>query len=144
MRISNIRSQRPASVKKKEKAKASTGRSFKAHLGQSAGSADQTAATAPSSNVGAVPSILAAQEASAPDADGAKKKLVRRGEDILDRLDEIRHDLLAGTLPRSHIENLAALLRSRRETVTDPVLIEIIDEIELRAEVEIAKLDRGR
>ena len=144
MKVSNIRSQRLSSVGKKGKTTASGGTSFKAYLDQGAAGVDQTTGSANANSVGAVNSILAAQEATATDENGAKKNLVRRGEDILDRLDEIRHDLLKGTLPRSHIQNLANLLRSRRETVDDPELIQIINEIELRAEVEIAKLDRRR
>jgi len=66
----------------------------------------------------------------------------QRGADILDKLEEIRRDILAGAVPRDRLENLAQSLRQRRVQVSDPRLIEIIDEIELRAAVEIAKLTR--
>jgi hypothetical protein len=68
--------------------------------------------------------------------------LAQHGVDILDKLEEIRRDLLAGGIPRERLENLAQTLRARRAHVSDPRLIEIIDEIELRAAVEIAKYGR--
>jgi hypothetical protein len=73
----------------------------------------------------------------------ARKRLLRRGEDILDKLEEIRHGLLLGTLPKEKLADLAQMVRSRREACQDPRLAALLDEIELRAEVEIAKLSRG-
>ncbi|HTH17553.1 MAG TPA: flagellar assembly protein FliX [Magnetospirillum sp.] len=73
----------------------------------------------------------------------ARKRLIRRGEDILDKLEEIRHGLLLGTVPREKLMDLAQMVRASRETCQDPRLAALLDEIELRAEVEIAKLSRG-
>jgi hypothetical protein len=70
-----------------------------------------------------------------------RRRMWQRGEDLLDGLDEIRHGLLIGALPRERVVRLLALVRSRREQVADPRLSAILDEIELRAEVELAKLD---
>ena len=69
----------------------------------------------------------------------AKALRRQRASDILDRLDELRHGLLMGTLTRRDIEKLAQHVRLRREQVNDPRLTEILDQIELRAEVELAK-----
>jgi hypothetical protein len=74
----------------------------------------------------------------------ARKRLIRRGEDILDKLEEIRHGLLLGTVPKEKLAQLADMVRTRREACNDPRLAAMLDEIELRAEVEIAKLSRGR
>ena len=73
----------------------------------------------------------------------ARKRLIRRGEDILDKLEEIRHGLLLGTVPAEKLQDLSQMVRSRREACQDPRLAALLDEIELRAEVEIAKLSRG-
>ena len=73
----------------------------------------------------------------------ARKRLIRRGEDILDKLEEIRHGLLLGTVPKEKLMDLAQMVRERREACQDPRLAALLDEIELRAEVEIAKLSRG-
>lgn len=78
------------------------------------------------------------------DDDGARQRrqLVDRGEDLLDRLDGLRVALLAGRLSRPEIEALAAAVSSRRQECSDPALASILSDIELRAEVEIAKLRR--
>lgn len=94
------------------------------------------------SPINSVDALLAAQSVDAVGDEG-KRKAVKRGEDILDRLDELRHALLAGTLSMSQIQSLAGLVRARRDAVADPQLRELLNEIELRAEVEIAKLTAG-
>ena len=87
-----------------------------------------------------VDAILAAQSVD-PD-ESSRRRLAGRGEDILDRLDEVRLGLLAGAIPKGRLVDLARLVRSRRGEEIDPRLDAILDEIELRAEVEIAKLTR--
>lgn len=89
--------------------------------------------------INSVDALLAAQSVDAPGDEG-RRRAVKRGEDILDRLDEIRHGLLTGSLSMSQIQSLAALVRARRDAVADPQLRELLADIELRAEVEIAKL----
>jgi hypothetical protein len=59
---------------------------------------------------------------------------------MLDELEQIRLGLLLGAIPRAKLEQLAQLVRARREQVDDPRLMAILDEIELRAAVELAKL----
>lgn len=73
----------------------------------------------------------------------ARRQLLRRGEDILDKLEEVRHGLLLGTVPKEKLMDLAQMVRSRRTACQDPRLGALLDEIELRAEVEIAKLSRA-
>lgn len=90
-------------------------------------------------SLGSVDALLAAQSVDTVDDQG-KRQAVQRGEDILDRLEEIRHALLGGTLSVQQVQNLAALVRSKRAMIADPRMREVLDEIELRAEVEIAKL----
>lgn len=91
-------------------------------------------------SLSAVGSLLALQETAAnPDGDARGRQ---RGEDLLDRLDELRLALLEGRLSIAAIERLADLVAARRAQVSDPRLAEILDEIELRAAVELAKLGR--
>jgi len=87
---------------------------------------------------GLVDALLAAQEL--PDALSERRKARARGETILQRLDAIRLGLLDGTIPAGQLNELARVVRDHREQVMDPQLREILDEIELRAEVELAKL----
>ncbi|MFM2044137.1 MAG: hypothetical protein RLY86_2713 [Pseudomonadota bacterium] len=86
----------------------------------------------------AVNPLFALQEVD--DATTGRRKARARAEDILDRLDEIRLGLLAGAIPLEKLHTLVRMMQVRRETVTDPGLQEVLDEIELRAQVEIAKL----
>jgi hypothetical protein len=92
-----------------------------------------------SSPISGVDALLAAQAVDTAGDEG-RRRAVQRGEDILDRLDDIRHGLLTGSLTMGQIQSLAALVRTRRDSVADPQLRELLGEIELRAEVEIAKL----
>jgi hypothetical protein len=87
--------------------------------------------------------VLALQEA--PDAttrNRAKQRAKERGGMMLDQLEEIRIGLLMGTIPMAKLEMLAQLVRAKREQIDDPKLLAILDEIELRAAVELAKLSR--
>jgi hypothetical protein len=99
------------------------------------------AATAVSSGnpIGAVNTILSLQEVDDPLT--GRSRATARASEILDGLDELREGLLAGTMSRQSLINLAGLVRLRRPNVTDPKLKEVLDEIELRAEVELAKFD---
>ena len=87
--------------------------------------------------------VLALQEA--PDATSrsrARKRAQERGSMMLDHLEEIRLGLLLGTIPMAKLEQLGQLVRAKREQIDDPKLLAILDEIELRAAVELAKLSR--
>jgi hypothetical protein len=109
--------------------------SFTSALATETPSAQGSAAAAPSS---AVDALLALQEVD--QTGSGRKRAVRRGNDLLDRLEEIRIGLLTGQISRDRLQELARLAREGRPAVGDPRLAEILAEIELRAEVELAKL----
>lgn len=88
--------------------------------------------------LGPLDALLALQEL--PDALAGRAKARRRGEALLDHLDEVRLGLLTGRLPRAGLERLATLAAEGREQVDDPRLASILQDIELRAAVELAKL----
>lgn len=104
---------------------------------------DVHAADAPAA-IGAVDALLVAQAVGDVNDREARQRHIRHAEDILDKLEELRHGLLLGTVPESKLVQLADMVRSRKEACPDPRLAALLDEIELRAEVEIAKLSRGR
>ena len=87
----------------------------------------------------AVESLLALQEV--PEDPKRRRRAVKRGQELLDRLDGIRIALLSGALPQDQLRSLAETLKSRREPIGDPKLAEILEEIEIRAAVELAKLE---
>ena len=103
---------------------------------------DVHAAEAPSA-LGAVDALLVAQAVEDCTDREARQRHLRRADDILDMLEELRHGLLMGTVPEATLMRLAEMVRSRKEACSDPRLAALLDEIELRAEVELAKLGRG-
>ena len=86
--------------------------------------------------------VLAVQETPDAAKGRAKQRARDRGMKMLDFLEEIRIGLLMGVIPKDRLEQLAQMVRAKREQIEDPALTAILDEIELRAAVELAKLSR--
>jgi hypothetical protein len=89
-------------------------------------------------SVSGVDALLALQGVPGPNSERAKA--ARRGSDILELLDEIRVGMLEGAVSQSTLNRLVKLVEVNREEFTDPGLSSILDEIDLRARVELAKL----
>jgi hypothetical protein len=68
-----------------------------------------------------------------------RRRAVKRGRGLLSLLEELRLDLLSGAAPAALAGRLAALLAEQRETTDDRGLDAVLDAVELRAEVEVAK-----
>lgn len=98
-----------------------------------------TPAVAGPAAISRVDAILALQEV--PDPDARRRRALRRGEELLEELEQIRLGLLSGHIAKADLERLAHSLE-RREPVEDARLAEALAEIELRAAVELAKLER--
>ena len=71
----------------------------------------------------------------------AKKKAVRRGNALLDTLEQIKADLLIGQVSEGRLNQLMVLIGQARERNL-PELDGVLDDIELRARVELAKFGR--
>jgi len=118
---------------------------FAAELDKVTGGADsagEAGAVEHSGAVSGVGGLLAAQTVggeSGPSYEERQKR-AKRGAEILDRLEEVRRGLLAGVIPKDRLAELARIVREKRERGADPVISRLLDEIELRAEVELAKL----
>jgi hypothetical protein len=82
--------------------------------------------------------LLSLQEVN---PDGSNKESRQHAEDLLSELDELRHGLLMGALSRRQLQRLKTLVSARRATVTDSALADILDQIALRAAVELAKYE---
>ena len=89
----------------------------------------------------AVDTILALQ--GIEDSTSERQRGVQHADELLKLLDEIRDGLLAGGISRLTLTRLALATSKRRETFADPKLQTILDEIELRARVELAKLEQS-
>lgn len=89
--------------------------------------------------IAALDSILMLQ--GLDDSTQGRSKGLAHGEQLLDLLDNIRDGLLAGEIPRATLNKLAAAVTRRHEVFADPKLQDVLDQIELRAHVELAKLE---
>ncbi len=143
MKISKVGSAKQTASAKKKKSTAKAGEFADQVRGAAAaGEAEGVHGVEGPSSVGAVDSILAVQEVPTSTDGRSKGLMLQHGEDILGRLDELRLAILSGVLSKDKLAQLAQALRQKRKLSDDPKLNEIIEEIELRAEVEVAKLTR--
>lgn len=90
-----------------------------------------------------IDALLAAQEAEDPTERAARRRMVQRAGSILDELEEMRLALLTGTLTIGHLIDIADVVAQHREKVMDPRMTAILDEIDLRAQIELAKLRKA-
>jgi hypothetical protein len=88
-----------------------------------------------------VDALLALQDVGGPLE--RKRRAVGRAGRILDVLDEIKLALLDGGLTLGQLDRLRRAVRDERARTDDPRLEGVLDEIELRAAVEIAKLEQA-
>ena len=142
MKVSKVGSSKTVESSRKKKTASVKSGEFAERLKETAGAANAVGGVEPSAP-GGVDGILSVQEV--PDAtDERSRGLARQyGESLLDSLEDLRRDLLVGAIPKEKLAGLAQRLRARRQKSDDPKLNAIIDEIELRAEVEIAKFTRA-
>ena len=98
------------------------------------------ATTQSAQSIAQVDALLAVQGAEDPTAGAARKRMRRRSEVILDELEKIRMAMLGGTLTVGHMIDIADVVASHREKIMDPALTAIMDEVDLRAQVELAKM----
>jgi hypothetical protein len=86
--------------------------------------------------------LLSVQEAADSGSEEAGKKGRRRAAQLLDQLDQVRIGLLSGGIPVATLNQLARTISTHRDDVMDPKLAALLDEIDLRVQVELAKLGR--
>lgn len=91
------------------------------------------------SNVQSVDALLALQSID-DSLQGKKRKAVRRGNKMLDMLEDIRLGLLSGSLSTRVLQQLERLCLDV-EASGDPRIDAVLDDINLRAQVELAKLE---
>ena len=134
MRIDSSSPLRPASPKRDGKTGSGSGSDF-----ASAVSGEHPAsAPAAARPVVTVEGLFQLQEL--PDALAERRRAVQRGSVLLDRLDDIRIALLGGGLSPARVAELQRVAQSERGRIDDPRLLAVLDEIDLRAQVELAKL----
>jgi hypothetical protein len=99
---------------------------------------------APSPPLAALEGVLAAQEVADPaEQREQRRRAVRHGHSLLAELRELQLGLVEGWVSESTLHRLAGLLDGLRPGVEDPKLDALLDDLELRAAVELAKLRRS-
>ncbi|GEO81790.1 flagellar assembly protein FliX [Pararhodospirillum oryzae] len=148
MRIGGIRpGDKPAPRKTDRAGKSERGafdRALRSVLGLDADSTP-VEGTAPLSGVEGLLALQEVDASPAPSEREARRQGTAWGTQVLDDLDRLRLAMLDGAIPVAVLDDLAQSLRARaalEEAPPDPRLSSLLDAIELRAEVERAKLDR--
>ena len=99
----------------------------------------RAAPTAAPATASGIEALLALQAVEDPLF--ARRKALRRGSALLDALAAAQADLLTGEVGEGRLNLMMALVTQARDEI-DPQLAALIDDIELRVRVELAK--RGR
>lgn len=107
-----------------------------------------TAPAAPTTSAGGVSGVAGMSALMAlqgvEDATERRRRAIRRGNGLLDRLEEVKLALLSGEAGEGALERLARTLREERSLDGDPGLDGLLDQIDIRAAVELAKADLRR
>ena len=135
MRIDANRPTLPAAGRRDGRA----GSSFATDFASPAGGETPASSTGSTRALNPVDGLFALQEVP-DDPLAGHRRAIRRGSALLHRLDDLRLSLLSGQLTVSQIGELSRLVASERAQVDDPRLTTVLDEIDLRAQVELAKL----
>ena len=112
-----------------------------------AGAEETRDACAPSR--AAAPAALASLDAlmalqAAPEPLERRRRAVRRAGGLLDVLDEVKLALLDGRDSSPALERLRRVVSEARDQVDDPGLGDLLDHIETRAAVELARQEVAR
>ncbi len=111
---------------------------FRQHIDDGAAPSARAAGATP---LAALSSLLAIQEA--PDPTTGKKRAVQHGATLLDELKELQIGLVQGWVSEDKLRSLSHMLEQPRPAIDDPGLSQVLDDIELRAAVELAKIERN-
>lgn len=111
--------------------------------GSSASTGAQAAsASSSASSVAGVSALMALQGVEDPTE--RRRRSIRRASSLLDRLDELKLAMLRGSDSAAVLERLARNVAEERPQDSDEGLKSVLDQIDLRAAVELAKLEARR
>lgn len=108
-----------------------------------AGAAQEAQGVSATQSIAKVDALLAVQGTESATERGARSRMRERGDRILQQLDRLKLSILGGGLTVGQVIDIADVVASHRETITDPELSSILDEIDLRAQIEIAKMRKA-
>jgi hypothetical protein len=102
------------------------------------GTAAPTGSAQSAAPAGAIGGLLALQAAG--EEIERRQRAIRRGRGILDGLDRLKLKLLTGNVSAGDLLGIRSALMQQKDQVEDPALHDLLAQIDLRAEVELAKL----
>lgn len=91
-------------------------------------------------SIASIDAVMALQ--TVDDPAGRKSRAVKRGSRILDNLDDLKVALLEGRISADKLSRIADEMAAKKEDSGDAALNDVLDGIDLRAHVELAKLGR--
>lgn len=71
-----------------------------------------------------------------------QRQAIKKGDELLKQLDDLRLNIITGSIPKQILEKISMTMKEHVESAVDPKLRDILLEIETRAAVELAKLER--
>lgn len=102
--------------------------------------AASTASAAPLAGLDAILTLQAGEDTPQE----RRRRSVTRGSELLDGLDRLKAALLGGRVATGELRAIAGRLADRSGSSGDPGLDDLVAQIELRAAVELAKLEAAR
>lgn len=138
MKISDVDGVKGPGKPKKTKKTGDKG-AFDAALNEAEGVEERAATRAPSSvdGVEAPSALLSLQEV--PEGSGLRQQTLKQGKQSLDALEDLRRDMLLGDDNPHLLQRLREQQARMRQQAHDPSLKQVMDDIDLRLAVEIAK-----
>jgi hypothetical protein len=135
MKVNGPRNTSGASGPKKGAGSSASG-AFTPQAG-AAGRAPGVSSLSGAASINSVDALMALQGSG--DFKDARQQATDRAFSLLDVLDDLKLALLEGRLQRQTLTRLMETLKSRRDQTGDPGLEAALNEVELRAAVELAK-----
>lgn len=102
------------------------------------GAASETRQTRAPNGISGIDALLALQGVEDPTE--RRKRAVAKGRGALDVLDDLKIGLLSGSLDQGMVQRLRSAAADLKQASGDPGLDQVLAEIELRVEVELAKV----
>lgn len=142
MKITPFHTIVPGSTTQRTRRTSGTGASsFSSYLSESEETSELSEVAAPSAP-SSLSGVLALQEIS--DEEMHRQKAFKQAHLTLDVLEELRNSLLMGEVPLHLLNRLAGRIAEQKKTISDPRLLDLMKDIELRASVELAKLENRK
>lgn len=130
---------RSGAISKTDKAKKTGSVSGTSFADLLTGEADSVENVAPALGAGAISALLTIQANEQATEQETRRRAIIYGDDLLDELDNLRVGLLLGNYTVNQLQQMSYRLEQRRLSITDPQLLDIINDIEMRVRIELAK-----